>query len=176
MALFTQIPFALRDNGLPVGRHWHVYLPVLTLSIAIMLPFLKHVDHPGRIKPMLLVAIATLMTAQIALGLSLHSITAMACAMVLFFAALNLLEAMLPSLVSKCAPADARGAAIGVNSSLQFLGAFVGAAAGGWLAEHMGGASIFVLGVILTALWLTASATMSTPPQPYRSTYSMGET
>jgi predicted MFS family arabinose efflux permease len=112
----------------------------------------------------------------VALGLSLHSLPAMIGALVLFFAALNLLEALLPSLVSKCAPPDARGAAMGINSSIQFLGAFVGAASGGWLAEHAGGPAIFVLGVALTFLWLTASATMTTLPSPYHSNYSMGET
>jgi MFS family permease len=176
MALFTQVPFALRDSGLPIERHWTIYLPVLVISIALMLPFLRQVDRPGRTKPVLLGAVTVLLIAQVALGLSLHSLAAMAGALVLFFAALNLLEALLPSLVSKCAPADARGAAIGVNSSMQFLGAFVGAATGGWLAEHAGGPSIFILGVVLTALWLAASATMATPPSRYHSNYSMGET
>ena len=83
---------------------------------------------------------------------------------------------MLPSLVSKCASAEARGAAIGVNSSAQFLGAFAGAAAGGWLADHAGDTSVFIFGVALSALWLAASATMAAPPAYNRGNYSMGET
>ena len=94
----------------------------------------------------------------------------------MFFAALNLLEAMLPSLVSKCAPADARGAAIGVNSSMQFLGAFVGAAAGGWLAEHAGDTSVFMFGVALTVLWLIGSGHDGRAARPLCNNYSMGET
>ena len=176
MALFTQVPFALRDNGLAVERHWLVYLPVLLVSIAIMLPLLRQVDRPSRSKQILLCGVGVLLLAQIALPLSLHSLPAMIGALIMFFAALNLLEAMLPSLVSKCAPAGARGAAIGINSSMQFLGAFAGAAAGGWLAEHTGGASIFIPGVALTATWLIAALTMSTSPNPCRSNYSMGET
>jgi MFS family permease len=176
MVLFTQIPFALRDNGLAGERHWIVYLPVLFFSIVLMLPFLRQVDRPRRGKPLLNAAVVTLLVAQVALALSLHSLVALAASLTLFFAALNLLEAMLPSLVSKCAPADARGAAIGVNASMQVLGAFVGAALGGFLAEHLGGASVFVLGVALTALWLGASATMAAPPARYRNSLSMGET
>jgi MFS family permease len=176
MALFAQIPFALRDNGLAGERHWIVYLPVLLASIVFLLPFLKQVDRPGRGKPLLNGAVVALLLAQVALAFSLHSLLALALCLTLFFTALNLLEAMLPSLVSKCAPADARGAAIGVNASVQFLGAFVGAAAGGLLAEHAGGASVFILGVALTALWLVASATMAAPPARYSNSLSMGET
>ncbi len=176
MALFTQVPFALRDNGLAAERHWIVYLPVLLLSIVLMLPFVRQVDRPRRGKPLLNGAVVVLLVAQVGLALALHSLVALAIALTLFFAALNLLEAMLPSLISKCAPADARGAAIGVNSSAQFLGAFAGATAAGWLADHAGDASVFILGVALSALWLAAAATMTAPPGPNRAKLSMGET
>jgi len=176
MALFTQIPFALRDNGLVVERHWIVYLPVLLVSILLMLPFVRQVDRPARAKALLNGAVIVLIASQVALALALHSLLALALAMTLFFAALNLLEAMLPSLVSKCAPGDARGAAIGVNSTAQFLGAFAGATAGGWLADHAGGASVFIFGVVLAALWLIASATMTVPSAYNHGNYSMGET
>ena len=175
MALFTQVPFALRDSGLPGEQHWIVYLPVLLLSILLMLPLLKQLDRPARSKPLLNVAVVVLLLAQVTLALSLHSIVALAVGLTIFFIAFNVLEAALPSFVSKCAPLESRGAAVGVNSSVQFLGAFVGAAAGGFLAEHAGGASVFVLGVVLTALWLGASATMAAPPARYNS-LSMGET
>jgi MFS family permease len=176
MALFTQIPFALRDNGLAAQRHWIVYLPVLLVSILLILPFLRQVDRPQHTKPLLVGAVTTLFVAQAALPFSLHSLPALCIALTLFFAALNLLEAMLPSLVSKCAPADARGAAVGVNSTAQFLGAFVGAAAGGWLAQHVGDVSVFIFCAALTAAWLLASATMAAPPARYRANYTMGET
>ena len=175
MALFTQVPFALRDNGLPVDRHWLVYLPVLAVSIALMLPFLRRVDRPDRGKPLMNGAVLTLLVSVVVLALSLHSLPLLCVALTAFFAALNLLEAMLPSLVSKYADADARGAAIGINSSAQFLGAFAGAAAGGWLAEHASDASVFAFCFLLIVLWLAATATMA-PPAGYATTYSMGET
>jgi len=176
MAMFTQIPFALRDNGLAAERHWVVYFPVLIVSILLMLPFIRQVDRPGRGKPLLNAAVVVLLGAQVALAFTQHALLALCIAMTFFFAALNLLEAMLPSLISKCAPADARGAAIGVNSSMQFLGAFVGATAGGWFAEHVGETSVFLFGVALTVLWLIGSATMAAPPARFGSNYSMGET
>jgi len=175
MALFTQVPFALRDNGLPGERHWIVYLPVLVVSVLLMLPFLRRVDQPGRGKLTMNAAVAILLASTLALALSLHWLAALCVALTVFFAALNLLEAMLPALVSKYVAGDARGAAIGVNSSAQFLGAFAGATAGGWLAEHAGNTAVFAFCVALTVLWLAATATM-TPPAPYASNYSMGET
>lgn len=175
MALFTQIPFALRDNGLAAERHWIVYLPVLVLSILVMIPFVRHSDRPERGKVLLNGAVTVLLAAQLALAFSLQSLWALCIELTLFFAALNLLEAILPALVSKCAPAEARGAAIGVNSSMQFLGAFAGAAAGGWLSEHVGGASVFILGVTLTGMWLIATATMAAPRTRFATNYPMGE-
>jgi predicted MFS family arabinose efflux permease len=175
MALFTQVPFALRDNGLPAERQWIVYLPVLAASIALMLPFLRQVDRAPRSKPLMNGAVIVLLASIAGLALSLHSLVALCVALTAFFAALNLLEAMLPSLVSKYAAADARGAAIGVNSSAQFLGAFAGAAAGGWLAEHAGDTAVFLFCLGLAAAWLAATATMA-PPGRYVSNYSMGET
>jgi len=176
MALFAQVPFALVDLGLTGERHWVVYLPVLLLSIVFMLPFIRQVDRAGRGKPLMVGAVVALGAAQVAVAMSLHSLVGMVVALTLFFTALNLLEAMLPSLGSKCAPEAARGAAVGVNASMQFLGAFVGAAAGGFLSQHAGSGAVFMLGVGLTLVWLAASATMAAPPARYRTNYSMGET
>jgi MFS family permease len=175
MAVFTQVPFALRDNGLATERHWIVYLPVLAVSVALMLPFLRQVDRPQRTKPLMNGAVAVLLVGIAALALSLHSLAALYVALTIFFAALNLLEAMLPSLVSKYAAAQARGAAIGVNSSAQFLGAFAGAAIGGWLADHAGITAVFLFCLGLTVAWLAATATMAPPGRPAPN-YSMGET
>lgn len=175
MALFTQVPFALRDNGLASARHWWMYLPVLVISIALMLPFLRRIDRPGQAKPAMVGAVVVLAAGIAGLAFSLHSLTALAITLTVFFAALNLLEALLPSLVTKYASAEGRGAAIGINSSAQFLGAFVGAAAGGWLAEHAGDASVFIFCLALVAAWLLAALTMA---HPVRTTpnHSLGET
>lgn len=175
MALFIEMPFALRDNGLPASRQWAVYLPVVVLSVALMWPFVRQADQPQRGKPIFVGAVAVLLAAQIALALGLQSLPVLVVALVLFFAAFNLLEATLPALVSRYAPAELKGTAVGVYASVQFLGAFVGAAAGGWLAQHAGPVAVFGLGIALTAVWLALCATMAAPPA-YASTYSMGET
>ena len=175
MALFVQVPFALRDAGLVAEAHWKVYLPVMVGSVLLMLPLLRAADRPARSKAVFMGAVLILLVGQVVLALAGSSLPLLVLGLVVFFAAFNLLEATLPSLVSKFAPPAQKGTATGVYSSVQFLGAFLGAATGGFLAQHAGPAAVFGLGIALTAVWLVVSASMSAPPT-YPSTYSMGET
>ena len=175
MALFVEMPFALRDNGIDAPRQWEVYLPVMVLSVVFMWPFVRRADQPQRGKPIFLGGVALLLAAQLALVFGQHSLPVLVVALIMFFTAFNLLEATLPSFVSRYAPAELKGSAVGVYASVQFLGAFVGAAVGGWLAQHVGAAAVFGFGVALTAIWLAIGATMAAPPA-YPSTYSLGET
>lgn len=176
MALFVQVPYMLRDNGLPAPRHWMVYLPVLVASVFLMWPALRQADRRARGKTVFMLGVATLFVGQLLLALAAHSLALTIGALVVFFTAFNLLEATLPSLVSKYAPPSLKGTAAGVFSSVQFLGAFAGAAAGGWLSQHQGSAAVFGFCLLLTAVWLAASASMSAPPTVGSANYSMGET
>jgi predicted MFS family arabinose efflux permease len=148
---------------------------VVALSVALMWPFARAADQQPRGKQIFVSAVGVLLIAQIALAFGLNSLPALAAGLLLFFAAFNLLEAMLPTLVSRYAPEEFKGSAIGVYASVQFAGAFAGAAIGGALAQHAGPAAVFGFGIALTAVWLVIGATMAAPPA-YTSTYSMGET
>ena len=176
LALFVQVPFMLRDNGIAPSRHALVYLPVLVISVALMLPALWQADRPRRGKPVFVAAVAILFVGQAMLAVAGSSLALTIAALVVFFTAFNLLEAVLPSLVSKFAPPEIKGTAVGVYSSVQFLGTFVGAAGGGWLSQWHGPAAVFGFCLGLTALWLVASASMAAPPVYNEVTYSMGET
>jgi len=80
-----------------------------------------------------------------------------------FFAAFNLLEASLPSLVAKQSPSHVKGTAMGVYSTSQFLGIFVGGILGGWIHEHFGMSSVFLFGASIVAVWLVTAVTMQRP-------------
>jgi MFS family permease len=166
----------LRDNGVAASRHWLVYLPVLAASVALMLPALWQADRPGRGKAVFVGAVAVLLAGQVLFAVAGTSLAMTIGAMVVFFTGFNLLEAMLPSLVSKFAPPAVKGTATGVYSSVQFFGTFVGAAAGGWLSQWHGATAVFGFGLVLTVVWLAVSATMSAPPAYNSANYSMGET
>jgi MFS family permease len=163
MALFVVVPFALRDSGLAAGRHWQIYLPVMIVSVLLMFPPMLISERRGRQKVAFLGAVAVLLLAELILAASLRSLPGIVAGLVVFFAAFNLLEASLPSLVSRVAPPDAKGAAAGVYSSVQFLGAFVGGVAGGIVSQYIGASAVFVLCGLLTLSWLLVAWPMTAP-------------
>jgi MFS family permease len=164
-SLFLVVPLYLIDHGLPAGRHWVLYLPVLVLSVLSMVPFIIQAEARGRMKPVLLGAVLALAVALLGLygwGRDLMSIAVLLC---VFFTAVNLLEAVLPSLVAKIAPAEAKGTAMGVFSSSQFLGAFLGGLAGGWVHQYWGQNGVLLFGAAAAFVWFTVALPMGRPRQ-----------
>lgn len=163
MALFVAVPFLLRDAGLAAENHWQVYLPVMLGSVVLMLPPLLAFERRGRHKPAFLGAIVVLLAGELLLAEFSTSLWGLALALLLFFSAFNLLEAALPSLVSRTAPAQAKGTAVGVYGSVQFFGAFAGATIGGIVSQQLGSAGVFVLCGALTFSWLLVAWPMAVP-------------
>lgn len=159
MAMFVVIPAALIDAGLPVGGHWKVYLPVVLVSFALMIPPILYADRRNKPQPVMAGAVLLLFVAQAGFMFA-HGLAALMGFLLLFFAAFNVLEAMLPSLVSRIAPERARGMAIGVYNTTQTLGLFAGGLAGGWLASTYGATAVFALGAGLMLIWLGLVAGM----------------
>lgn len=142
---------------------WLVYLPVLLVSIAIMVPAILVGERRRQMKAVLVGAVAALAVSQVMLAAGGHDVYVVIGAITLFFAGFNIMEASLPSLVTKAAPSGCTGTATGVYSSLQFLGIFVGGVAGGWLNQVDGAAAVFVFAAVLAGLWLVAALTMRQP-------------
>jgi hypothetical protein len=88
---------------------------------------------------------------------------ALLAALVVFFSAFNVMEASLPSLITKAAPAEAKGTAMGLYSSAQFLGIFVGGLVGGWAHQVGGSDGVFLLTAAIALVWLIAATTMAQP-------------
>ena len=162
-ATFVAVPLALRDAGLPSDQHWEVYLPALVLSMAVMVPFVILAEKYRRLKPVFVGAIAILTLTEFGL-LNLHDTVLEASVLLLvFFTGFNLLEATLPSLIAKMAPPDAKGTAMGIYSSSQFLGAFAGGALGGWLRGLYGLKGVFAFATLGALAWLLVAWTMRSP-------------
>ena len=162
MAMFVVVPTRLVEAGLPLAAHWQLYLPVVLVSFAVMTPPIFYADRRNRHKPVLLAAVALLVGVEAFLAVS-GSVLAYGAALLAFFVAFNVLEALLPSLVSRIAPAHARGTAIGVYNTTQTLGLFFGGLGGGWLAQHYGAAVVFGVCALLSTLWLVAASAMRAP-------------
>ena len=157
MALFIAVPLDLRAAGLPVDHHWQVYLPVMAGSFVLMLPGILGTKQPGRLRLVFIGSVALLLLAHLAMPWLKDSVWLITAFLLAFFTAFNTLEAHLPTLVSRIAPGSARGVAIGVFASLQFFGAFFGAATGGFLYGRWGTTGIVIFDALLLVIWLMAA-------------------
>lgn len=163
-ALFVALPQAIVAHlGLDVHEHWKLYLPNMLVALITMVPFVIIANKKRRAREVMLGAIAALAVAQVILLFGYASLTTLVVGLWLFFTAFNLLEAMLPSLVSRLAPPEAKGAAIGIYSTAQFGGAFAGGVLGGWLYGASGTEAVFLLGVVLLVVWFLVALPMAEP-------------
>jgi MFS family permease len=177
VAMFVVVPLALVRDGLDVESHWKVYLPVVLVSFALMMPPIVMAERRGRVKLLFLASIFVMLAVQAGFALWLDSLWMIALMLTAFFVSFNILEASLPSMVSRIAPASARGTAIGVYNTVQSLGLAAGGVAGGWLAQHWGDFSVFVFGMALIALWLIIAAGMrpiAAPAEPRSQALGLG--
>lgn len=159
-ASFIGLPLLLVHKlHLPVARHWELYLPVMLIAALVMGAFLHRMKEVGQSLHIVTWCIGAIGVAL--LGLALFDVGAIGdprlvvgiCA-TLFFCGFNLLEAALPTLVSRLAPASLRGAAMGAYSTSQFMGAFVGGTVGGLVLAGFGLGGLFFGAAAVTLLWL----------------------
>jgi MFS family permease len=163
-ASFLVVPDLLRSTlGIGVHDQWIVYLPVLLVSVAAMVPAIIVAEKYRRMKGVFVSAVAALVVSQIIMFYGSGNVFALLAALIIFFSAFNVMEASLPSLITKVAPPDVKGTAMGVYSSLQFLGIFIGGIIGGMAHQHGGSAGVFALTTALAAIWLVVAAGMAQP-------------
>ena len=164
MASWVAVPFVL-VHGVSFDRdsHWWLYLLTMGLGFVAMLPFMILGERKRVLKWVFVGAVLVLAGAELLMFGSGTSLGMFVAGLFLFFMAFNLLEACLPSLVSKAAPSGARGTAMGIYSSSQFLGAFAGGVLGGLVAHHFGVHSVFLFSALLALVWALVAVTMATP-------------
>ncbi len=163
-ASFLAVP-ALLGRALHLGSaaEWKLYLPVLAASIVLMVLAVLLAEKGSRMKEVFVATIMVLAGSLLALALGGASAIVVVAGLVLFFAAFNTMEAVLPSLITTTAPAGAKGTATGVYSSAQFLGIFFGGAVGGWALATGGGGAVFGFTLAVALVWLALAARMKRP-------------
>jgi len=164
-ALFVAIPFALVDVlALERDAHWRVYVPALLVSIVLMAPMLIAGMRRRLTFVVFRIAIVLLLGAFSLLFAGHERALTLLAGIGIFFIGFNLLEAMLPSLVTRIAPGYAKGTATGVYNTFEFFGVFVGGAFGGLLHGAYGGTGVFVFCALASFAWLLLSF-FGSPPQ-----------
>lgn len=163
-ATFFLIPIIL-NNQLHLTRpiQTELYLGILLAAFLCMLPFIILAEKKRHFKLVFVGAIFTLLLTQLLLMMLSTSLMHMALILFLFFTAFTLLEASLPSLISKMAPIRNKGTAMGIYSSCQFFGIFLGGALGGWIYGHFQSAGVFIFSSGLAAVWLLLALSMPAP-------------
>lgn len=163
-ASFIAIPISLHTYaGLQTNQQWLLYLPTLLIAFVVTLFCIGMAERKRQLKPYFLGGIITLPIAELLLWLAPQTKYLAAMGLCLFFAGFSLLEAFLPSLVSRTAPAARKGTALGIYSCSQFSGIFVGGLLGGWLYGHLGLTGVYLLCILLSCFWLVLALLMQPP-------------
>ena len=167
MALFTALPFAMTQLGLEKIQHWKVYLPSTVAGLVVMVPLIIIGETRNMLKQVFILGIVCIAAAQIGLLSGMHSVWLITVYLIVYFIGFNVLEASLPSMVSKIAPSDLKGTAMGVYNTMQSVGLFAGGAAGGLLFQKYGFVGVFTFCSTLMLLWLVL-AVLSPAPKPVK--------
>lgn len=169
LAMWMVLPRMLVEAGLVKEHHWYVYLPAVLGSFLVMGGVLFRMERKGKLKQVFLTSIVLVGLTQLALwwmsgsSAGAPSLWTLCLLLLVFFSGFNMLEASQPSLVSRQAPPQARGMALGVYNTLQSLGLFAGGAVGGILIKHSGPQMLFMASGVLMLLWLLVALGMTAP-------------
>lgn len=168
-ASFIAIPLLLQSlQSSPAQAQWHIYLITLILSFIIMMPLIIVAEKRKKLKLALVGSILLIILAETLLFKFPFSLLNIAGSLVIFFTAFNVLEASLPSLIAKIAPSNTRGTAMGIFSSSQYFGIFIGGAVGGWIWQHFHSISaIFLFCILMAVLWLGVALRTKTTQIPH---------
>ncbi|AMO50288.1 putative transport protein YajR [Enterobacter sp. FY-07] len=164
MSTFVALPGQLESAGFPAAEHWKIYLATMLVSFVSVVPFIIYAEVKRRMKRVFLFCVALLLIAEIVLWGAGPHFWEIVIGVQLFFLAFNLMEALLPSLISKEAPAGYKGTAMGIYSTSQFIGVAIGGSLGGWVDGLFDSQTVFLAGALLAAVWLLVAGTMQEPP------------
>lgn len=159
-ACFITLPKQFVASGLMLEDHWQLYLPTLIGSFFFMVPFMIYAIKKQKEKQMLSASVLLLTLALFLLWYLPMSFTTLVVLVIMFFTAFNYLEASMPSILSRIAPAGVKGSVMGIYSSSQFLGAFTGGVLGGFIASDFGEQAIFLVMATISAVWFLVTLSM----------------
>ena len=151
---FIVMPLLIMENQIvSMIDNWQLYLPAVLLSFIGMIPLIIISEKFKKTKYMLLLSIFLLIISQIIFYISNLNFSVFLITLTIFFVAFNTIEAILPSLLSKTASTSKRGLAMGIFSTSQFLGTFIGGAIGGLIYDIYDLNSVFLFTIFVAIIW-----------------------
>ncbi|WP_034912773.1 MFS transporter [Erwinia sp. 9145] len=164
MSSFVALPGVFEQAGFAAEQHWKVYLITMLVAFASVVPFIIYAEVKRRMKRVFVCCVALMLIAEIVLWGAGDHFWTLVIGVQIFFIGFNLMEAILPSLVSKESPPGYKGTAMGIYSTSQFIGVAIGGSLGGWLYGHFDAQMVFAGGAVIATAWLLLSCTMKEPP------------
>jgi len=162
-ATFVVFPLILRDQlNVPISEHWKTYSSVFILSVVSMVPLIIAAEKYRKMKSMMFIGILLLLISMLGMHVY-HYYLSIAFMLWIFFTGFNFLESVLPSLIAKLSPAGHKGSAMGVFSTFQFMGAFLGGVLGGWIYGDFGIIQVYSFAAVLFIIWLVIILSMKKP-------------
>ncbi|NVJ61749.1 MAG: MFS transporter [Gammaproteobacteria bacterium] len=164
-AFFVAFPHKLTALGLSMSSSGWIYLAVMLIAVVIMVPLIITAEKGWRHRGVMVSVMCTIALLELLIGFQQWSLWVLIFLMGIFFAGFNVMEALFPSLISRIAPASRKGAALGVYSTSQFLGASLGGPIAGWLAQTYGLSTTYVAGGAVALIWAVAGLGLKSPPR-----------
>jgi MFS family permease len=164
MSSFVVLPQVMAQAGFPPSEHWRVYLVTMLISFVAVIPVIIYAEKKRHMKQVFMACVLVILLAELVLWFAGYHLWVIVAGIQLFFLAFNVMEAILPSLISKESPAGYKGTAMGLYSTSQFIGVAIGGSLGGFIFGHAGAGAVFIACAAIAAVWFLVSATMTEPP------------
>ncbi|TQV72929.1 MFS transporter [Aliikangiella marina] len=163
-SFFVAFPSQLKSLGVDLAQHSWVYLATMVGAVVLMLPMIIYAEKNRQHAKVMLTGVLLIAAVQFAFGGSTLTLWPVVAAIVVYFTGFNLMEALLPSMISRIAPLSGKGTALGVYSTFQFSGAFLGGPAAGLVLQHFGQAGVYQMGGLMALVWGGLLIGLKNPP------------
>ncbi|PPI87710.1 MFS transporter [Candidatus Pantoea edessiphila] len=163
MCILIVLPNQLQYLGFPVSRHWEIYLITMIISFSLVMPIIIYAERNKCIRHIFLFGITIILLSEIALRNSINSFWILIIGLQFFLFAFSLMEAIIPSLVSKESPLGYKGTAMGFYSTSQFFGVAFGSSIGSWILTRFNIEGVFLFCILIAIFWLLISLNIQEP-------------
>jgi len=163
-SFFVAFPTRLKDLGVDLAEHSWIYLATMVAAVLLMLPMLILAEKKRQHARVMLAGVMLIALVQFVFGMYQFSLTIVVVALIIYFTGFNLMEALLPSMISRIAPLSGKGTALGVYSTSQFAGAFLGGPIAGLIMQYKGMDGVYLIGSFMAMLWALLLLGLKNPP------------
>ncbi len=163
-SFFVAFPNRLAGLGVQLADHSWIYLLTMVAAVVLMLPMIIIAEKNRQHARVMLLGVLLIAAVQFSFGMFSFPLTLVVVAMVIYFTGFNLMEALLPSMISRIAPLSGKGTALGVYSTSQFAGAFLGGPVAGLIIQYQGMEGVYLVGGVMALLWAVLLLGLKNPP------------